>query len=84
MDRLKTFKRIMEKSDSNRVIILTNHYQIKGNVYDCGECNRDEFINLTNVRVCNVIDSYDGICDSESSFDWLHINIDKVVAFSFV
>ena len=41
MDRLKTFKRIMEKSDSNRVIILTNHYQIKGNVYDCGECNRD-------------------------------------------
>lgn len=84
MDRLKMFKRIMEKSDSTRVIILTNHYQIRGNVYDCGECNKDTFINLTNVRVCNVADSYEGICDSEANFDWLHINIDKVVAFSFI
>ena len=45
MDRIKTFKKIMEKSETNRVIILTNHYQIIGNVYDCGECNKDEFIN---------------------------------------
>ena len=27
MDKIKTFKRIMEKSNSNRVVILTNHYQ---------------------------------------------------------
>ena len=84
MDRIKTFKKIMVKSESNRVIILTNHYQIMGNVYDCGECNKDEFINLTNARVCNIEDSYEGICEAESNFDWLHINLDKIVAFSFI
>ena len=54
MDRMKTFRKIMEKSESNRVIILTNHYQILGNVYECGDCNKDDFINLTNAKVCNI------------------------------
>ena len=49
MNRIKTFKMIMEKSNSNRVVILTNHYQIIGNVYECDECNKDEYVNLTNV-----------------------------------
>ena len=84
MDRIKTFKMIMEKSDSSRVVMLTNHYQIIGNVYECGECNKEDYINLTNVRLCNVNDVYDGICEAESNYDWLHINLDKVVAFSFL
>jgi hypothetical protein len=84
MDKIKTFKRIMEKSNSNRVVILTNHYQIIGNVYECDECNKDEFVNLTNVRVCNVDDIYDGVCESDTNYDWLHINLDKVVAYSFI
>ena len=46
MDRIKTFKKIMEKSESNRVVILTNHYQIVVNVYECDECNKDEYINV--------------------------------------
>ena len=32
----------------------------------------------------NVHDIYDGICETDSKYDWLHINIDKVVGFSFV
>ena len=84
MDRIKTFKKIMEKSQTNRVVLLTNHYQILGNVYDCDECNKDEYINLTNVRLCNINDIYDGICESDSMYDWLHINMDKVVAYSFL
>lgn len=84
MDRMKTFRKIMEKSESNRVIILTNHYQILGNVYECGDCNKDDFINLTNAKVCNIEETYDGICDAETRFDWLHINMDKIVAFSFI
>ena len=84
MDRMRNFKKIMEKSDSSRVVILTNHYQIIGNVYDCNECNKDEIINLTNARVCNIDDTYDGICEAETHFDWLHINMDKIVAFSFI
>ena len=84
MDRIKTFKKIMEKSDSNRVVILTNHYQIIGNVYECEECNKDEYVNLISVKVCNVNDVYEGICEADSTFDWLHVNLDKVVAYSFI
>ena len=84
MDRLKMFKRVMEKSNSSRVLLLTNHYQIIGNVYECEECNKDEFINLTHVSLCNINDIYDGICESSSNYDWLHINIDKVVGFTFL
>ena len=84
MDKIKNFKQIMEKSESNRIVILTNHYQIIGNVYECGECNKEDYINLINVRLCNVNDVYDGLCEAESNYDWLHINLDKVVAFSFL
>lgn len=84
MSRIKTFKMIMEKSNTNRVVLLTNHYQIIGNVYECDECNKDEYVNLTNVRLCSVNDIYDGICESDSTYDWLHINLDKVVAYSFI
>ena len=84
MGRLKMFKRVMEKSNSSRVLLLTNHYQILGNVYECEECNKNDYINLTNVRLCNINDVFDGICESESNFDWLHINIDKVVGFTFL
>lgn len=84
MDRIKTFKKIMEKSDSNRVILLTNHYQIIGNVYECNDCNKDEYVNLTNVKLCSVNDIYDGVCESDSHYDWLHINLEKVVAYSFI
>ena len=84
MDRLKMFKRVMEKSNSSRVLLLTNHYQIIGNVYECDECNKDEYVNLTDVSLCNVNDVYEGICESDSTYDWLHINLDKVVAYSFI
>ena len=84
MDRIKQFKQIMEKSNTNRVIILTNNYQIIGNVYECSECNKEDYVNLTDARVCNIQDTYEGICESESKFDWLHINIDKIVAYSFI
>lgn len=84
MEKTKMFKKIMEKSNSNRVIMITNHYQIIGNVYECSECNKDEIVNLTNVRLCNIDDIYDGICESDSRFDWLHVNLDNVVAYSFI
>ena len=84
MSKMKIFKKILEKSESNRVVILTNHYQILGNVYECEECNKEEFINLTNAKLCNINDVFDGVCESESNFDWLHINIEKVVAYSFI
>ena len=81
---MKHFKKIMEKSDTTRVVILTAHYQIVGDVYECEECNKDSCINLVNVRLCNTDKSYDGICEEDSRYDWLHVNLDKVVAFSFI
>lgn len=84
MSKIKNFIEIMKKSESYKVILLTNHYQIIGNVYECEECNKDEYINLVNVKLCNVEDTYGCECEYESNYDWLHINIDKVVAFSFL
>ena len=84
MDKAKHFKKIMEKSDSNRVVILTAHYQIVGDVYDCEECNKDSCVNLVNVKVCNINDSYEGICENVSRYEWLHVNMDSVVAYSFI
>ena len=84
MSKLSSFRKIMEKSESNRVIILTNHYQILGNVYECEFCNKEEFINLVNVRLCNINDIYEGVCEADTHYDWLNINMDKVVAFSFI
>ena len=84
MDKAKHFKKIMEKSNTDRVMILTAHYQILGNVYDCEDCNKDSCVNLTNVRVCNIENSYEGMCDNSTYYDWLHVNMDSVVAFSFI
>ena len=86
MQKIDRLKRIMEKSDSNKIIILTNHYKISGTVYECEECNKEEFINLTNVSLCKFEDSYTCECDDfgGAKYDWLHINLDKVVAFSFI
>lgn len=84
MDSAKHFKKIMEKSNSSRVVILTSHYQIIGDVYDCEDCNKDACVNLTNARVCNINDSYEGVCENVSNYDWLHINMDNVIAYSFI
>ncbi len=86
MDKLKEFRKIMEKSETDKVVLITNHYRITGYVYDCEEFNRENYINLTNVTLCLMNDSYSDECDryTSSGYDWLHINLDRVVAFSFL
>ncbi|MCQ2754143.1 MAG: hypothetical protein MJ231_03745 [bacterium] len=83
-DKIKTFKHIMDKSDSNRVIILTNHYQITGNVHECEECNKGYYINLTDAIMCNIEEAYGAECTSGTQYDWLHVDLDKVLAYSFI
>ena len=86
MNKSEFFKFAMEKSNSDKVIILTNHYQILGTVYDCEVCNNDCYINLTDVSLCKFDDNYIHTCDEyeKNHYDWLNINLEKVVAFSFV
>lgn len=87
MNKLKIFRQIMDAGETDKVVILTNHYKITGSVYDCDDSSKDEFINLTDVKVCTEYYSVDSTsCDEYTStyFDWLHINVDKIVAFSFI
>ena len=86
MEKTAFFKLAMDKSNSDRVVILTNHYQILGTVYDCEVCNNDSYVNLTNVTLCKFEDVYMNTCEEygKTKYDWLNINLDKVVAFSFV
>ena len=83
-DNIKTFKRIMDKSNSKRVILITAHYHITGNVHDCEDCNKGCCVNLTDAVMCSIEDAYAGECEIGTRYDWLHINLDKVIAYSFV
>lgn len=89
MDKVRNFRKIMEKSCSNNVYILTNNYQISGTVCEEYECNKDFFINLKNVTMCKINEAYsngESVCEEYSSvnYEWLHINLDNVIAFSFI
>ena len=86
MTRTDDFMHIMELSNSKKITILTNHYQITGQVRNCEECTKDFFINLTDVSICLINDVYEvPACDKYTSlhYNWLHVNIDKILAFSF-
>ena len=82
--KVSTFARI-ENGKPGALCFFANpkyeHY-----VYDCEECNKDNYVNLTNASLCLLNDSYSEECDryTSSSYDWLHINLDKIVAFSFI
>lgn len=87
MNKADEFQKLMEISNSEKVIILTNHYQITGHVYDCEKCNKDSFLNLTNASLCLINDVYGSdTCEkyTSSHYDWLHVNFDSIAAFSFV
>lgn len=87
---MKKMKEIMELSDSKKIVIFTNHLKIVGHVAECDKCNDEYFVNLTNVTVLDIAELYpceeDGTCNDFSSqnFEWLHVNIKKILAFSFI
>ena len=84
-------KMIMEKSETNKITIYTEHLKIDGTVFECSKCNSNEILNLTNVLVCR-LDDYCTCDDDECGCndyvcfrqDWLHINVNSIVAFSFI
>ncbi len=87
MNKADEFLKIMEISNSDKVVILTNHYQITGHVYDCEKCNKEAFLNLTNASLCLINDVYGSdTCEkyTSSHYDWLHVNFDSITAFSFI
>jgi len=85
MNNINKFLEIIKRNTADRVVLITNHYRISGNIYDCEECNSEVFINLTNATICMQNEVYDEHCDSYTSscFDRMYVNLQKVVAFSF-
>jgi len=88
IDRIKM---IMEKSETNKITIYTEHLKIDGTVFECSKCNSNDIINLTSAYVCRLsdyctCDSEDCECNDYVCFrqDWLHINVNSIVAFTFI
>lgn len=91
---MKSIEKIMENTGSKKVVILTQHLKIDGEVFipegRCEECNED-YITLQNALVCRLNDYCecdDDICECHDyvcfKYDWLNICEEKIVAFSVV
>lgn len=91
---LKSIKKIIDDSGSNKITIFTSHLKIDGDLFlpegKCEECH-DDFITLENALVCRLSDYCK--CDGEKcecndyvcfKYDWLNISIDNIVAFSII
>lgn len=87
MNKLDEILLIMDKSGTDRISIITDSYLITGHVYSCEECNLNTYINLKDATICLTSDiTLEEKCDeySSSKFDWLHVNFDNIIAFSFI
>lgn len=91
---LKTIKKVAEKAGSNRIVIITNHLKINGNLYfedgKCDECHED-IMTITDAVVCRLNDfctCEDDKCSCNDyvcfRYDWLNVSVDSVVAYSVV
>ena len=90
----KSIKKVCEKVGTNKIMIITNHLKIDGNLFiedgKCEECH-DDILTLTNALVCRLNDycNCEGDecnCDDYVCFkyDWLNVNIDEIVAYSVI
>ena len=85
---------IMEKKESNKIVVFTNHLKIDGYVFKCdkkcediGDC----ILTLTDAMICR-LDDYcncnEEKCDCNDyvcfKYDWLHINLSEIVSFSIL
>lgn len=88
----KAIYKIAEKNETTRVVIFTNYLKIDGEIVmpekRCDECH-DDILALENAIVCRLKDYCE--CDDDNCdcndyvcfrYDWLNVNIDKIVSFS--
>ena len=91
---LKSIKKIIEESGTNKIAIFTNHLKIDGNIFvpegKCEECH-DDFVTLENALACRLLDYRNCVGDDCHcndyvcfKYDWLSVAIDDIVAFSIV
>ena len=83
---------ISEKEGSNKIAIVTNHLKIVGTLGEEANIDKDDYVlNLTEAKLWRLEDictckEPDCNCDEATfcSLDSLHINIPKVVGYSFI
>ena len=83
---------IMKENETNKILILTNHLQIFGEISnyskDCKNCS-ESLVSLERAKIapieklCNC--SENG-CENVSftEFDWFNVNVDEIVGFSIL
>lgn len=90
----KSILKIAEKTQSNKIVIITNHLKIDGNLFikdgKCDECH-DDILTVQNALVCRLNDYC--TCDDDNCtcndyvcfrYDWLNISVDSIVAYSIL
>lgn len=91
---MKSIEEIMKTSESNKIVVFTQHLKIDGEVFvpegKCEECN-DDYLTLQNALVCRIKDyceCTDDVCECNDyvcfKYNWLNICHEKIVAFSIV
>lgn len=87
MNKIDEFKKILRHSDTDKICILTNHYQIVGRVQRCLESEQENFLTVENASLCLISDVYDTQSCTQytsSHYNLLNINFDVIAAFSFI
>ena len=90
----KTIKKVCEKVGSTKIVLITNHLKIDGNLYvdngKCEECH-DDVLAITNALVCRLNDyctCEDDNCTCNDyvcfKYDWLNVSVDSIVAYSII
>ena len=90
----KAIKKIVEKTGSNKIVIITENLKINGSLYNetkkCDECHED-IITMTDALVCRLSDyctCEDDNCNCNDyvcfRYDWINININSIVAYTII
>ncbi len=90
----KSIFKIAEKTNSSKIVVITNHLKIDGNLFmkdgKCEECHED-ILTIQNALVCRLNDYC--TCDDENcecndyvcfKYDWLNVNVDSIAAYSIL
>lgn len=92
-DIIKEIYKVSKITGSKQIEIVTNHLKFVGQLYcsEEGKKKDDSILTITDAKIWRIEDicncNEPGCQCNEANFcalDWLHINVYKIVAFSFI
>lgn len=88
---IKKIYDISKEYNVKKVKIITNHVKICGELCECGDIEETSIVTLKDAKIWLLEDLCkcgDTNCHCSTphvvSLEWLHVNADKVVAFSLI